>query len=141
LEKSLLEFIANCGNTIIKSKQTIAFSYDLRLNDLEGDILLNYNFSEGNATISALYNENVYVVSNVTGIGTVTIPKTTTNEDSVKITITPVSSMISYEISNVCPLGLPMKVVSIVLNEDAIDKTITNRYKFGTSPYYSKVLF
>jgi hypothetical protein len=47
--------------------------------------------------------------------------------------------MISYEISNVCPLGLPMKVVSIVLNEDnAIDKTITNRYKFGTSPYYSE---
>jgi hypothetical protein len=32
-----------------------------------------------------------------------------------------------------------MKVVSIVLNEDnAIDKTITNRYKFGTSPYYSE---
>jgi hypothetical protein len=74
-EEPIRVYNANCGNTIIKSKQTIAFSYDLRLNDLEGDILLNYNFSEGNATISALYNENVYVVSNVTGIGTVTIPK------------------------------------------------------------------
>jgi hypothetical protein len=46
--------------------------------------------------------------------------------------------MISYEISNVCPLGLPMKVVSIVLNEDNAIETITNRYKFGTSPYYSE---
>jgi hypothetical protein len=60
--------------TLLLSQNKLFFSYDLRLNDLEGDILLN--FSEGNATISALYNENVYVVSNVTGIGTVTIPKT-----------------------------------------------------------------
>jgi hypothetical protein len=48
--------------------------------------------------------------------------------------------MISYEISNVCPLGLPMKVVSIVLNEDnAIDKTITNRYKFKSILFGSVV--
>jgi hypothetical protein len=34
-EEPIRVYNANCGNTIIKSKQTIAFSYDLRLNDLE----------------------------------------------------------------------------------------------------------
>jgi len=50
-----------CGNTIAKNNQKLPFSYHFNLNDLEGDIVLNYNISQGNATIMAVFNGVVAV--------------------------------------------------------------------------------
>ena len=130
---------ANCGNTIVKNNTSTVLTYILNLNNLVGDIVLNYNITDGNATITALYDGDTSVASNVTGLGSITIPRTDVNLTEVLITVTPVGEdAISYEISNICPVGIPLKVVEIVLNDDSdTGKTIDNRYRWGGSNYFS----
>lgn len=128
-----------CGNTIVKENQNTPFTYTLNLNDLEGNIILNYNITVGNATITGTINGSVSVVSNVTGIGTLTIPRNALNANSLLVAIIPISQVISFEITNICPVGIPMKVVSIVQNDGGdIGKSIINRYRWGTSPFYAE---
>lgn len=126
-----------CGNIISKYAMATAFTYDLKLNELSGSTILNYTISSGNATIQAEFNGVASVVSNVTGSGTLTVPRTTLAISTVKVTVTPVGGSASYEITNTCPVGTPLKVVSIVLGNSAdATKTITNQYKWGDTPYY-----
>ena len=136
-EQPVVVLEVQCGNILSKYAMTTAFTYDLKLNDLSGDAVLSYNISSGNATIQAVFNSVASVVSNVTGVGTLTVPRTTLSLDTVTVTITPVSSIATYEITNTCPLGIPLKVVSIVLGDsDDATKSITNQYKWGSSNYY-----
>jgi hypothetical protein len=138
-EEPVVIYDLECGNTIVKNNQRLPFTYHLNLNELDGDIVLNYNITQGNATIAAVFNGVVSVASNVNSVGNLTIPRTTLNSNVVEITITPVSDEISYEVTNICPLGIPLKVVSVILNDyEDIGKTITNRYRWGTSSFYSE---
>lgn len=126
-----------CNNEIIKENQSGSFSYELKLNDLSGDVVLNYNITSGNATIQALFNGSNHVVSNVAGLGNVTFNRNSLLESIVTVTVTAVSSAISYEISNVCPLGSELKIVSIIANDtNDIGKNITNRFKWDNSVLY-----
>jgi len=127
-----------CGNEIIKDNQAGSFSYELKLNDLSGDIILNYNITAGNATIVALFNEISHVVSNVSGLGNITFNRDSLVENVVLVTITAVSSTISYEIGNVCPIGSELKIVSIIVNDaEDVGKNSFNRFKWGSSFMYS----
>jgi hypothetical protein len=128
-----------CDNTIFKKNITTSFTYNLTINDLEGDIVLNYDISLGNATITALFDGDIFVESNVTGLGTITIPRDNLSENIVVITITPVTEIVDFEISNVCPTGIPMKVIEIVLSDSLdLNKTITNRYRWGNSNLFTE---
>jgi hypothetical protein len=129
--------VLNCGNHIIKNEQLGPFTYQFKLNNLSGDVVLNYNITAGFATIEALFNGVNHVVSNVTSLGTVTFNRSSLMEDIVTVVITPVTEKISYEISNLCPLGSQAKIISIVLNDKKeIGKNITNRFKWGNSLIY-----
>ena len=128
----------NCGNTLIKNAQTEPFSYNLKLNDLSGDVVLNYNISFGSATIVALFDGNNYVASNVTGIGNITFQRTNLNESNVNVLITPTTPSISYEIANSCPIGSQTTIVNIILNDsNDAGKNITHKFKWNTSTFYS----
>lgn len=127
-----------CGNGIIKDNQSGSFSYEFKLNDLSGDIILNYNITAGNATIVATFNEVDHVVSNVTGLGTITFDRTSLIENIVLVTITATTPSVSYEIANVCPVGSQLKIVSVLLNDsEDVGKTAINRMKWGGSVLYS----
>lgn len=129
--------LTNCNTSISKSDQSEAFSYNLKLNNLGGDIVLNYNISQGNATITALFNGNIYVASNVSGIGNLTFERTSLIQNIVEVTITAIGGPISYEIHNICPFGTELKIVNIVLNDELdLEKNIINRYRWNSSPYY-----
>lgn len=137
-EEPVSTLVVNCGNTIAKNNQTTPFTYQLRLNDLSGQVILPYNITSGNATITAVFNNATYVASNVTGVNSLEFTRNTLVQNIVTVTVTPVSSSISYEISNVCPLGSELKIVSIVLNDsEDISKTITNRFAWGNSALYA----
>lgn len=127
----------NCGNTLIKNEQTEPFSYNLKLNDLSGDVIINYNITIGAATVLASFDGNNYVASNVSGIGNLTFQRTNLNENNVLVSITPTTPSISYEVGNSCPTGSQIKIVNIVLNdaEDA-GKNITHKFKWNTSSFY-----
>lgn len=127
-----------CSSQIIKSGQTEEFSYNLMLNNLGGDIVFTYNITQGNATIEAMFNGNTTVVSNVTGAGTITIPRDSLVENIVTVVITPVTGPISYTINNTCPIGSELIIVSMVLNDDEdTGQTIVNRFKSGNSSFIS----
>lgn len=127
-----------CGTGFIKNNQSGSFTYEFKLNDLSGDIVLNYNITAGNATIVARFNEVDHVVSNVTGLGNLSFDRTSLVENIVTVTITAVDAVISYEIANVCPIGSELKIVSIIVNDtEDVGKNITSRFKWGSSTMYS----
>jgi hypothetical protein len=128
----------SCGNEIIKEDQKGVFVYEFKLNDLSGDIILNYNITSGNATIVARFNEVDHVVSNVSGLGNLSFARTSLVQNIVRVTITSVSESISYSIGNICPIGSELKIVSIIVNdvEDVGKNTIT-RFKWANSNLYS----
>lgn len=139
-EEPVVVLELKCGNIISKHAIIVPFSYNLKLNDLVGDVVLNYNISSGHATIQALFDGDITVASNVTGMGNLVIPRANVIENIVSITVTPVGGAANYEITNNCPLGIPLKVVSIVIGDSSdATKSITNRYKWGTTPYYEQL--
>lgn len=127
-----------CGNMIVKENQNNSFSYEFKLNDLSGDIILSYVITSGYATIVARFNEVDTVASNVTGTGNLVINRSSLIQNIVLVTITSVSSSISYQIGNSCPVGSALTIASLVLC-DATDlgKNIMTKFKWGNSSYYS----
>lgn len=128
----------SCGSVFQKINQTEAFSYEFKLNDLGGDIVIGYVISDGNATITASFNGTDHVVSNVTGSGTLTFERDSLVENIVTVTVTPVGGDVSYILTNTCPTGSELKIISLVLN-DGVDTgtTMTDRFKWGSSPFAS----
>lgn len=127
-----------CGNTIIKENQTGSFSYEFKLNDLSGDIILSYNITVGNATIVAQFDGVDYVASNVSGVGNLNFTRTSLVQNIVIVTITSVSSNISCEIGNVCPIGSEITIASLILcDTDDLGKNTTTKFKWGSSSLYS----
>lgn len=128
----------NCGNTLIKNEQTEPFNYNLKINDLSGDVILNYNITVGAATIVASFDGNSYVASNVSGVGNITFQRTNLNENNVNVLITPTAPSISYEIGNSCPTGSQTTIVNIVLNDsEDFGKNITHKFKWNSSAFYT----
>jgi hypothetical protein len=126
-----------CDNIITKYNQNAPFTYNLKLNDLSGEVVINYNISDGEAKIEAVFNGNTYFSGEVTGVGNLTFTRNSLTENIVRVTIYPISQSISYEIGNSCPLGTELKVVSVVLNDNNdLGKTITNRYRWGSSQFF-----
>jgi hypothetical protein len=98
-------YVVQCENEIFKNDTSDTFNYQLQLNDLGGDIVLNYNITSGHVTIVAIFNSVSHVASNVTGVGNITFNRTSLILDRVDITITPVGGNATYSIMNSCPVG------------------------------------
>lgn len=128
----------SCGNEIIKDNQQGSFTYEFKLNNLSGDVIINYNISSGNATIIAQFNGVDHVTSNATGLGNISFNRTSLIENIVTVTIISVSAAVSYSIANVCPMGSELKIVSVLLNDlDDVGKNTITRFKWGNSNLYS----
>lgn len=126
-----------CGNTLFK-RLSEPFTYEFNLNYLTGELVVNYNVSIGIADILASYEGVDYAVSGATGLGNLTIPRNTVNQEKVVVIVTPKSSIVEIEITNNCPIGIPLKVTSIVFTDkNSINNTIVNRYNWGNSGNYS----
>lgn len=135
------EFNVGCGNTIYKLI-TSEFIYTFNLNNLVGDIVFNYDIISGAVDIEVDYDSSITQELGATGIGTITIPRTDITKLTAIVTITPVSESAVVKITNVCPLGTPLKLIQITLaDEDDLGKTITNRHSWGVSSLYSKNIF
>jgi len=137
-EQGAQDFNVGCGFVVIKNFETNEFTYFFNLNELLGTINITYDITDGDATIVAEYGENTYVESNVSGNGAININRTNVEQNFIKITITPVSESVTYIITNNCPIGQQMTIKEIVIGDvDDASKTITNRYKWGNSVFYT----
>jgi hypothetical protein len=130
--------IFNCGNQIIKAGQDDVFEYKLLLNNLSGDVVFNYNITQGVGTIQVVFDNLIEIVSNVSGSGTIVMPRNNLIETFVLITVTPVSETIDYSITNTCPLGTQLEIITVVLNDSSDEtKSVTNQFKSNASSYIS----
>lgn len=129
-----------CGANLYKSLQTEAFTYVLKLNTLDGDIDIGYSVTGGSVNITATFNSTPYTTGTVSGAGTLSFTRDTLLEDEVTVVVTPVSSPAEYTLTNTCPLGEQMSIISIIVNDaDKAGTTMTSRYKWDTSSYYSEI--
>ena len=127
----------HCANEMLRFDETEAYEYNLQLNSLSGDVVLNYNITEGFVTISAVFNGFTHLASNVTGVGSLTFERDSLTENLVRVQITPISEKVSYTLLNTCPIGNELKIVHVVLSHPSdVDTTMTNRYRWGVSSDY-----
>lgn len=130
--------VLQCGQNLNKIIDA-PFSYVLQLNSLLGEITINYDVYQGNATIEVLHDGNNTVVSNVNGTGTINVPRNDVGEGTATVTITPVGSSASVQMTNNCPVGTAMRLITIVKNSNNdIGTTIINRFKRNNGSFYSE---
>lgn len=136
------EYSVGCGNVLYK-QLTEPFTYTFNLNDLVGDIVLNYEVISGTVDIEVSYDGTTTQELGVSGTGTVTVPRNNLSVDQAVVTITPVSEEAVIQITNVCPVGVPLKLIQIVLcDENDLGTSMVNRHKYTGSQLYSRnILF
>jgi hypothetical protein len=129
---------AFCGNVIQKTI-TEAFTFVLNINFLLGETVLNTEVTNGEVDVSAVYDGVIYSDNGVTESSSLEIPRTDLTKNTIQVTITPVSDTATIQVTNICPFGIPMKVISIVLADQSdIRKTTINRYKWGAGSFFSE---
>lgn len=139
-EEPIVKNKVNCGNNIILTNLSEIYSYDFELNELEGDIVLDYSVLIGFADISVTFDGVTTVELNLSGNGQIIIPRTTIDENLVTVQINPSEdseSTLDISVIHNCPIGYEMELITIILS-DTLDggKTITNRHKWDTNPDY-----
>jgi hypothetical protein len=138
-QPQLPTLVMNCNQEIFKSDQTEPFSYILKLNELSGDVVINFDI-EGTAILQAEFNGQNYNTGEVNGVGNLTFDRDTLDKDEVIVTITPVSETISYNIKNSCPTGISMKLALVIINDKGDkNQTMTSRFKWDNSTFFSEV--
>ncbi|MDR2223565.1 MAG: fibronectin type III domain-containing protein [Flavobacteriaceae bacterium] len=138
-ERNQLKYVFDSNTEIIKFKETEAFKYDLGLGKLNGDAKLQYNITDGRATIEAIVDGRRYVESNVSGIGEMLIrmEKVSLQDLLLETTITPVTDEVSYTIKNIAPQGTDIGITIIVISEEAVyDVSALVGFKWGQGQYY-----
>lgn len=135
-------FNIGCGNIIYKMI-TEVFTYNFNLNTLVGDIVLSYIIVSGEVNIEVDYNDSVTQELGATGSGTITIERTDITKTLAVVTITPNTASAIVQITNVCPIGIPLRLIQIVLcDNNDIGRTMVNRHSWGSSGLYSRsILF
>lgn len=136
-DEKVKRYIANCGNTIYKTI-TEPFTYFFRLNELSGNFSFNYNITQGVCDIEVDFDNTLNFYNSLVGSGTIEIPRTSIQEDVVKVTITPANSA-TIEITNNCPVGDNIRVGTIILSDpEEAGKTMKNKYRWGSKPFYEE---
>lgn len=107
-----------CGQTIIKHNLTEPFEYIFNLNDIMNDIVINYNITSGAANIRVTHGASNYHLWDLIQPGTITIPRPLEEvvQPFVVVRIEPVTESVDISLTNICPLGNQMKLISVVLN-------------------------
>ena len=129
-----------CDDIMFQEDITAAFTYQLTLNNLAGDVILSYNITQGTANINANFNGADYSTGIVSGIGTLEFERDSLVEDVVTVTVTPDESPATFQIGNACPTGTALDVIVIITNsEGQAGKTMTSRYKWGASGFFAEI--
>jgi len=130
-----------CGSMIYRTNQIEAYNYTFTLNNLGGEISIDYDITQGSVNITATFNASMYSTGTVSGSGTLSFTRDTLSEDVVSVVVTSVGVLpAEFTLENICPTGLAMDVVIIIINDAAkAGSTMTSRYKWGGSNFYSEI--
>ena len=133
------EDVYNCGVTISQQLFVGTYSFRLNLKPTVGDVVFNYNITQGAADLLVVYNGSNVINSAISGSGSKSFVKDSVYPDYVDVTITS-EEPISYVMTPNCPVSDEITVIRVVVNSaEYSPDTIHNSYKWElgsfTSPY------
>ncbi|MFJ1491850.1 hypothetical protein [Capnocytophaga canis] len=139
LERNLVKptYKVGCGQTIFKSNVKNIFRYEFKLNDLTGQITLRYKITEGQAVVNATFEGQTRTHNSLED--EIIIERNNVQDSSVWVEITPITPEISFEVTHLCPVGKPMEMVLVIVNDESLEgKTMSNRYRWGESVFFTE---
>jgi hypothetical protein len=120
----------SCGVNISQYNFIGTNTFDVELDNVLGDVVIDYNFHSGGADILVVYDGSNVINEAITGVGSNSFYKSSLNPTTITVTIsTEIAS--SYDIVISCPETQEITVVRVVLNSvDNLGETIHNKYNW-----------
>lgn len=142
--------VLQCGQVVSKYNTTEIGYFKFVLNNIIDNSLLSYNVSNGSVKIIAKVNDNISEFNDISGIGNIVLPYSSTlllndndnpTERFVNIEIIPISNNATYEISNICAIGYSLKIHFIVLSsiEDNGLRFVKSLIRNGYADYHNEI--
>jgi hypothetical protein len=126
----------SCGTSISVQNADSTYSFELLLTEAVGNVDIDYDFTEGDGTITINYDGANVVNEFVDGSGVLSFTKSNVFPKEAYVTI--VSNNASYVITINCPSTNTLRVKRIVLNSPSdYEKTIHNNYRWSLGSYNS----
>ena len=134
-----LENDYGCGGTYsFYIEQGSPLDYEIDLGYIIGTVDINYNFSQ-EGTLTVAWDGTPYTTGAVTGSGTLSFYKSSTNPTTADVNVTAAASG-SFEVSVGCPTGILLNVVEVCVSPlDEADKLIHNEFRFSQGGYTSPI--
>ena len=127
-----------CGQLLTQVNTTQDLIYDVNLGPVIGQVDIPYTISSGTINISIVWNGVTYTSGNVSTSGSFSFNKTSSTPDTASVTVTPVSSQASYDLTVECPPQIPLTVVKVVVNTPNYDQeSIHILYKWNDGSTFS----
>ena len=130
--------VYGCGVIISQENSSDSYSFSVDLGDIIGTVVIDYDFSDGDADIDVVYDGVSVIEKNLSGSGSYYFYKGTISPDIMQVSLVPNSA--TYSLTLNCPYTPETTVVRVVLNSvDDLGKTIHNKYNWTldsiSSPY------
>ena len=130
--------VYGCGVVISQENSSDSYSFSVELGDVIGDVVIDYDFSDGEAVIDVVYDGVSVIEETLSGIGSYSFYKGSISPDNIQVSLTPDSA--TYNLTVNCPDAPEITVVRVVLNSvDNLGETIHNKYNWTldsiSSPY------
>ena len=129
--------VYKCNSTISRQLVNDTYTYDVEVGGVIGGLSVGYEFIEGSANLSVIY-DGVEVISEVvTGSGFVNFYKDSLYPDTITV-IVECLELSSYLILTKCPYESPISVINITYNSPiAADQTIHNNFNWSLGTFNS----
>lgn len=136
-DKPINAFVLRCGNTIVKNGQDDPFTYYLELNDLLGEVQIEYELT-GMVEITAEIGGNTYSVQLTSGSGDFTFPRNSLDDTHAYITVVPYST-VDIELVNICPKGTGQRVIMYSTDDKDKETDVTQiRFKINEGNFFEE---
>jgi hypothetical protein len=130
--------VYGCGVVISQENSSDSYSFSVDIGDVVGTVVIDYDFSDGEAGIDVVYDGVSVIEENLSGSGSYSFYKDSISPDIMQVSLTPDSA--TYSLTLNCPYTPEITVVRVVLNSvDSLGETIHNKYNWTldsiSSPY------
>jgi hypothetical protein len=125
-----------CGLIFSQTNSNETLSYDVNFGEIVGNVDFIYNFSEGLAELTVVYNGDEVIKGRISESGTLSFYKEFPYITSAHVTIEPTNA--SYSFTSTCPDNFEVTITRIVLNNHTdVNKTIHNSYNWVSGGFTS----
>ena len=120
----------NCGLKISQYNFIGTYTFDVELGSVLGDVVIDYDFSDGAADMLVSYDGGNVINEAITGSGSSSFYKSSIKPTTITVTIS-TEEATSYDLIINCPETQEVTVVRVVLNSvDNLGETIHNKYNW-----------